>query len=255
MRLLRNTIFSLVLAFVAGAGLTQDSQIVSASAKDAKAGLKIYIYRLAANKGNSEAQVNLGNAYRDGDGVTQDYTEALKWYRLAAEQGYAFDQYNEVLKLYRLAAEKGDTDAQYNLAWMYNNGEGVPEDDVEAVKWYRLAAEQGDADAQSNLGFMYDEGEGVAEDDAEAVKWYRLAAEQGKASAQYNLGVMYENGEGVLQNNVRSHMWYGIASTNGDKDAAEWRDERAGLMTSADISEAQKMARECMNSKYQNCGW
>ena len=44
---------------------------------------------------------------------------------------------------------------------MYANGEGVPEDDAEAVRWYRLAAEQGLASAQLNLRFMYANGEGV----------------------------------------------------------------------------------------------
>ena len=51
---------------------------------------------------------------------------------------------------------------------MYANGEGVPEDDAEAVRWYRLAADQGHAGAQYNLGVMYANGEGVVEDDAEA---------------------------------------------------------------------------------------
>ena len=67
---------------------------------------------------------------------------------------------------------------------MYANGEGVPQDDAEAVRWYRLAAEQGNAGAQLNLGAMYSNGEGVPQDDAEAVRWYRLAAEQGNAGAQ-----------------------------------------------------------------------
>ena len=61
--------------------------------------------------------------YDKGQGVPQDYAEAVKWYRLAAEQG--------------------DADAQYNLGVMYDNGQGVPQDYAEAVKWYRLAAEQG----------------------------------------------------------------------------------------------------------------
>ena len=64
---------------------------------------------------------------------------------------------------------------------MYANGEGVPEDDAEAVRWLRLAADQGHADAQHNLGWMYANGEGVPEDDAEAARWYRLAADQGHA--------------------------------------------------------------------------
>ena len=56
-------------------------------------------------------------------------------------------------------------------------------DDAEAV---RLAAEQSHADAQYNLGVMYDNGEGVLEDDAEAVRWYRMAAEQPRSSATCN---------------------------------------------------------------------
>ena len=56
-------------------------------------------------------------------------------------------------------------------------------------------AEAGATEAQYSLGVKYDTGEGVPQDDAEAVRWYRLAAEQGHASAQYNLGVQYDNGE------------------------------------------------------------
>ena len=63
----------------------------------------------------------------------------------------------------------------------------------------RALAEQGDAEAQNNLGIMYDSGDGVPEDDAEAVRLFRLAAEQGDGEAQYNLGLMYDDGEGVTQ--------------------------------------------------------
>ena len=123
------------------------------------------------------------------------------------------------------------------------------------MKWYRLSAEQGYAKAQYNIGQMYLRGDGVLQDYAEAVKWYRLSAEQGYAKAQYNIGQMYRRGEGVLQDNVRAHMWYNIAAANGYEKAGEWREKRAGLMTSADISKAQSMARECMSSNYKNCGW
>ncbi len=64
--------------------------------------------------------------------MPQDYAEAAKWYRLAADQG--------------------DTGGQYNLGLMYARGQGVPQDDTEAVKWYRLATEQGFAEAQYYLG-------------------------------------------------------------------------------------------------------
>jgi TPR repeat protein len=106
------------------------------------------------------------------------------------------------------------------------------------------------------LGLIHEHGgHGVLQDYAEAIKWYRLAAEQGKASAQVNLGLMYQGGLGLLQSNVMAHMWFNIASANGHNNAGEWRDERAGLMTSADISKAQEMAGECMNSNYKDCGY
>ncbi|MDA9061404.1 hypothetical protein N9K30_03455, partial [Planktomarina temperata] len=50
--------------------------------------------RLAAEQGYDSAQFNLGNMYKRGDGVLQDYKEAIKLYRLAAEQGFAMAQTN-----------------------------------------------------------------------------------------------------------------------------------------------------------------
>ena len=75
-------------------------------------------------------------------------------------------------------AEQGDAIAQYNLALMYDNGDGVEQNDAEAFRWYKKAAEQGHAIAQFNLGVMYDEGQGVNQDYAEAVRWYSKVAEQ-----------------------------------------------------------------------------
>ena len=94
-----------------------------------------------AQDGDAEAQISLGADYHYGDGVEQDYVEALKWFRLAAEQGYAA--------------------AQFNLGVFYYSGEGIEQDYVEALKWFRLAAEQGIADAQYNLGVVYYDGDGV----------------------------------------------------------------------------------------------
>jgi uncharacterized protein len=79
-------------------------------------------YRKAADQGSANAQFNLGKMYDDGDGVLQDYAEALKWYRKAADQGNA--------------------SAQFNLGKMYDNGQGVPRDCVQAHLWLSLAASQ-----------------------------------------------------------------------------------------------------------------
>jgi TPR repeat protein len=61
--------------------------------------------------------------YLFGEGVPQDYAEAVKWYRKVAEQG--------------------DDVAQFKLGQMYEEGKGVQKDMTEATKWIRKAAEQG----------------------------------------------------------------------------------------------------------------
>jgi TPR repeat protein len=165
------------------------------------------------------------------------------------------EDYVKELKKSQFLAAQGHADAQYSLGVSYETGKGVAEDATEAVKWYQLAADQGHADAQKHLGFMHDAGKGVPQDDAKAVEWYRLAAEQGHVKAQNNIGNMYYYGAGVFQDNVRAYMWYDIATANGNKRSAKWRGETAEKMTSADVSRAQNMAQECMNSDYKNCGW
>jgi len=124
---------------------------------------------------------------------------------------------------------------------------------VQAIELFRLLAEQGNAGAQDNLGVMYRNGEGVTQDYQEALKWYRLAAEQGYATAQNNLGVMYVMGKGVTQDYVRARMWFNLAARKGDEDAKENRLRVAKKMTLSQISEAQKMTRDCERKNYNNC--
>jgi uncharacterized protein len=166
---------------------------------------------------------------------------------------YKSGNYATALREWKPLAERGDAVAQSRLGAIYQYGISVPQDDKTAVKWYRLAAEQGNAESQYYLGFMYRNGRGVPQDDKTAVKWYRLAAEQGYSDAQYNLGWMHANGRGVTQDNVYAHMWYNIVALSGDKDAVKNRDIAAKQMTPADISTAQKLARECVRKKYKGC--
>ena len=141
-------------------------------------------------------------------------------------------------------AEAGDVDAQSSLGVMYDNGTGVPEDDVEAVKWYRLAADQGDANAQGLLGLMYANGNGVPEDYIEAVKWYRLAADQGHRDAQSLLGAMYYFGDGVPEDYVESYARYNVAVALGSEPAKGLKETLTARMSKEDISAAQKRSKE-----------
>ena len=113
-------------------------------------------YRIAAAQEDERAQTRLGSIYAEGQGVPQDFQEAVKWYRLAAAQGHA--------------------PAEYSLGVAYDKGQGVPQDFQEAVKWYRLAAAQGNQFAQVNLGAMYANGRGVRQDLVRAHMWFNLAA-------------------------------------------------------------------------------
>jgi TPR repeat protein len=99
--------------------------------------------------------------YVDGrGGLAQDYAEAVKWFRMAAELGNA--------------------DAQIRLGVMYEDGRGgLAQDYAEAAKWYRKAAEQGNVDAQATLGFRYERGQGVPRDYVLAHMWLSLAAAEG----------------------------------------------------------------------------
>jgi len=131
----------------------------------------------------------------------------------------------------------------------YDNG-----DYAAALREWKPLAEQGGVVAQYSLALLYTHGLGVPQNYKTAVKWYTLAAEQGFANAQYNLGVMYALGQGVLLDYVYAHMWANISTYNGLESAAKLRDWLANeKMTSADISEAQKLARECVAKNYKGC--
>lgn len=172
---------------------------------------------------------------------------AATWASTEFDEGYAAyhrGDFAEAVRCYRLAAEQGNAEAQISLGYMYRRGQGVPRDYTEALRWLRLAAEQGNAEAQFNLGYMYDGGQGVPQDYTEALRWYRLAADQGYAAAQVNLGYMYYAGQGVPQDYVYAHMWLSLASAGGVENARAAREAVADLMTPDQMTEAQRLARE-----------
>jgi TPR repeat protein len=166
-----------------------------------------------------------------------DYAQALKIFRSLADQGDASAQYNigvmyhkgqgvtqnnqEAVKWLKLSAVQGLRYAQSNLGYMYLNGYGVTQDHQEALKLFRLAAAQGDTMAQTNIGWMYHMGQGVTQNYQEALKWYRLAAAQGNDLAHNNIGMMYHMGQGVTQDHQEALKWYRLAAAQGDATAIE----------------------------------
>ena len=156
-------------------------------------------YQIAAEHGNIDAQINMGNAYIESYGVKQDYRKALEWFQKAAEQG--------------------ESDAQYNIGYMYTNGYGVEQDYQKAFEWFMKAAEQGNANATNNIGYMYENGYGVEQDYQKAFEWYMKAAQQGNIEAQYNIGNMYFNGMGIEKNYEEAFSWMEKAALQGHTPA------------------------------------
>ena len=188
-------------------------------------------FRLHAEQGDAGAQYYLGLMYVYGDGVPQDYAEALPtWYRRAAEQGVAR--------------------AQYYLGLMYVYGFVVPQNYTKAADWYRRAAEQGAELAQFNLGVMYYNGEGVPQDYTRAAQWFRRAAEQAYAPAQLRLGHLYYDGWGIPQDYVQSHKWFSLAASDPSASrtdrvvAFSFRDMVELRMGPEQLAHAQRLAGE-----------
>lgn len=180
-----------------------------------------------------KVQLDHGIIYFKGDGISQDYVEALKWFQRAADRGDAIAQsylgvmygnglgvqkdFSQEFKWNQKSAEQGYSHAQANLALMYAQGVGTPQNYPEAFKWYSRSADQGYAAAQTGLGIMYSNGYGVAQDFNRAVKWNQMAAAQGDTTAEYNLATSYYNGqEGVTQDYAEALKWASKAADKGN---------------------------------------
>ena len=137
-----------------------------------------------------EKLLRIGRCYETGDGVGKDLAEAVKWYRMAADEGHV--------------------QAAFELSKCYTFGFGVRKNSVTAGKWLRKAAEQGHVTAMFLLGhwLLREEGSGVGYDPREAVKWFRRAAENGDARAMFELGECYEDGIGVKKEPDMAYRWF-----------------------------------------------
>src|SRR5882724_3353519 len=183
----------------------------------------------AAENGDAEAQLTVGTMYDLGQGVPQNFTEALKWYTRAANQGNAV--------------------ARNNLGVMYLEGKGTPQNFAEAAKWIAMSANQGDAKAQMNLGFLYGDGNGVPRNPIYAIYWLRKGAEQGDAAAEAALGNVYAKGNLVTWDYIEAYKWFTLAAAQGDNEGVRGRDDLATKMTVQGIGEAQQRAAAFVPTK------
>lgn len=176
-----------------------------------------------AEKGDADAEQQLGVRYAKGDGVKRNYAEAMA--------------------LFRKAAAQGNLKAVNDVGIMYFYGEGVPRNVDEAARWYRQAAEAGLPAAENNLGVMYIDLQIRPKDFAQGVEWLRRAAEQGYPRALLNLGKAYERGTGVEQDWVQAHLWYSLAAAGGLEAGTRRAKALESDMKPGEIAEADSLAQ------------
>ena len=208
----------------------------------------VALYEQCATDGSAHAQYRLGECYHNGNGVAEDWLEAAKWYRMAANQRNSQAQFElaigyitswtagesvevdgselggdalkkEALRLIHEAASSGLASAQCELGAWYCGGDYFDADKVKGVELYRKAAEQGDAEAQFRLGACYEKGVVVEQNIDEALKWYRCACENGYDDARLVLFDMYAKGCGDERDAEEAVEYHRDLAERGSADA------------------------------------
>lgn len=181
----KNMIFLLLTVFIGTAAWATEIDAVKAKAE----------------KGDIEAQLELGLIYVQGKDVDQDFTAAKKWWDRAAEQGNAA--------------------ARYYVGLMYARGDGVTQDMVQARSMWEQSADMDHVGALFSLGMLYVEGEAVKGDYVEAGKYFIRAAQLGNIQSQFNVSVLYSQGLGFPQSHENSYVWARMAADQGHPNAKE----------------------------------
>jgi TPR repeat protein len=169
--------------------------------------------RKAADQGSANAQNALGGMYLEGHGVPRSSSEAVKWFRMSADQDHT----------------------QWQLG-------------IRDFGFRQNYAEDLENFARRHLGIIYELGLGLPQNYAEAATWFRKAADRGDSDAQVELGKMYLEGRGVPQNYVLAHMWFNLAAAkeynDNYREGSLNRERTEKMMTPAQVTEAQKLAHE-----------
>jgi len=201
--------------------------------------------RQQAEKGDADAQTELGKIYTEGTGVARDEVEGSRWYRKAAEQGNIM--------------------GEFQTAGAYLQGRGVKRDPAEAARWLARIAEQveflaGDlkdttleATVATTLAGLYADGIGVGQDTVRAAMWAGIAwarakdknqlrlpllhatpeqfdeagrlvkmwaqAVRGDAKAQTDLGLVYKAEKSAAHDYVEAARWFERAADQGNAPA------------------------------------
>ncbi|XP_054024313.1 death ligand signal enhancer [Dryobates pubescens] len=171
-------------------------------------GIAYTCFKLAADRGYSKAQFNVGLCYEHGRGTEKDLEKAAFYYWHAASSRHPMAQYRyaryllchtpgnnwhrhqQAVTFLEQAAVAGITEAQAYLGVFYLRGLQPKEE--RGLKYLLLAAQSGDAQSRYHVGVCYEQGLGVQQNLAEAMRHYRQSAAAGNPSARQRLRLLAE---------------------------------------------------------------
>lgn len=189
-----------------------------------------------ANEGDLNAQLTLGYMYLYGEkNVQTDFTEAFKYYEMAANQNSPIAlnnlgslyfngigtkrNYYKAAQLFSKAAELGSDDAALNLAFIYLSKDSNSQMHSKSIELFKQAAQAGNNTAKFMLGYAYYKGFEVEQDYAQAIRYIKDSARANFDEAQYVLALMYYHGHGIAQNYGNTVYFLNQASTQGHQTA------------------------------------
>ncbi|KAF9900241.1 hypothetical protein EC991_007694 [Linnemannia zychae] len=208
---------------------------------------------ISASQGNADAQLALGNRYREGREVHRDLQAAMDWYLKAADQKHAQAQFmigmlyfqneffrqllscdqdnvdsvqadetilkdnDKALEWFLKAAQQGLADAQLGvvMAMMEIDDNPNTERRNTVFDWSRKAANQNCGPAQLLMGLICMDGLGGPKDGSQASKWFLKAVGRSSGAAERGLGQLYDEGNGVPQDISKAFEWYLKATEQG----------------------------------------
>lgn len=186
----------------------------------------------SAEGGYWRSMAKLGDIYLN----KENYSEAFKWYKKAANLNYGYAQgwtgnlldwkgdlpkdYFEANEWYRKAAEQDVDFALYNLGYNYCDGKGCEIDYHKAFDLFKKSADLGYNFAQGQVGNLLDWKGNLPKDYYEANKWYQKAADQGVDWAMSNLAINYVSGKGCPVDYAKAATLFEKAANLGNAIAA-----------------------------------
>lgn len=214
---------NLVRCYMFGTGCKEDRKMA------------VKLDELYAKNGNPYCQISMGQYYQRGTfGKKKDAKEALKWLKMAEDQGfdkayfslgefYSYIQKDEeAFKYYKIAADKvSPPKALLIVGRLYQQGKGCTRNDEEAFNYFKRLGDLGYSSYE--LAECYEEGKGCQQDYEEAAKWYYKDACQYNPKSQYKLALCYYYGRGCQVDKNEYDKWINEAIKYGCQEAKEWK--------------------------------